>query len=641
MFRFPFEKVKQGSSIIIYGFGDVGREYWRQSQKDDYCTCLGFADRNYEQYTQYAIPVINPLQITSNLNFDYIVIALKGENNAEDAKKILLNNRIPDEKIIYHLEKIPTCETGMVQKILSNRGAVYQVLEDFEKNGCADREYFTPLIEELKETSEKECFVNIIYTLLSTEKLSKKEGIIFATIFREAEVLSTSYIKCLMQRMTDISEEERDAVFCFFHEVERWSVFYPTWVYDDYYTDRKKLMQQLCKSYNIQGKEKFALKRQNIKRVLIIAALYQNSDTKGAVSVVICQMANTLCDNGYEVGIVTSDTFNSWDVQYAITPVHYSKTMSFECDEINRRVTKDKVDIFYRYETTVKERLVGCIKDVITFNPDVILDLGDTQLILAPILNEIFPVLFYPMRDRAKGTFFTKTIAGNKKRTMAFNQRFNYLEENQIIEIPFAGVKDEFFCKESVTQYVKSQFNINENAFVVVTVGARLKQEVTEELLDAMKGLLERHSKIIWMLVGNMPDIDAKKYGYLLENNRIILRGYEPELGALYKISDVFLNPKREGGGLSAGIAMGNGIPVVTVKDLGSAAVLVTEQYAVDGGYPELMQYIEALYLDKELYKETSDAMRIKIREMCSTKSTQKIICGIQACYDAFIESKI
>ena len=44
MYLFPFEKVKAGSKILIYGAGDVGMEYFQKVKMAGYCDCIGFID---------------------------------------------------------------------------------------------------------------------------------------------------------------------------------------------------------------------------------------------------------------------------------------------------------------------------------------------------------------------------------------------------------------------------------------------------------------------------------------------------------------------------------------------------------------------------------------------------------------------
>ncbi len=99
-YLFPYEKIPQGSRIIIYGAGDVGQEYLRQMLLTRYCEVLGFVDRAYAQCPVMIVPVYAPDIITS-LSFDYVLLAFKMETFAADVKKILLDKGIQENKIIF------------------------------------------------------------------------------------------------------------------------------------------------------------------------------------------------------------------------------------------------------------------------------------------------------------------------------------------------------------------------------------------------------------------------------------------------------------------------------------------------------------------------------------------------------------
>ena len=75
MYFFPFNEVKNNSKIIIYGGGDVGRQYLRQILCSNYCHCLFIADRNFKKlHQQYDVEVCAPEQINS-CEYDKVVIA--------------------------------------------------------------------------------------------------------------------------------------------------------------------------------------------------------------------------------------------------------------------------------------------------------------------------------------------------------------------------------------------------------------------------------------------------------------------------------------------------------------------------------------------------------------------------------------
>jgi glycerol-3-phosphate cytidylyltransferase len=74
---FPFDKVKKGERIIIYGTGRVGAQYASQLAVLDYCEVVAFADTNAKSGDKYnGKRCLTPGELKQSLDtFDRIVIA--------------------------------------------------------------------------------------------------------------------------------------------------------------------------------------------------------------------------------------------------------------------------------------------------------------------------------------------------------------------------------------------------------------------------------------------------------------------------------------------------------------------------------------------------------------------------------------
>lgn len=99
-FLFPFEKVPQGATVLIYGAGELGQSYVRQIMITNYCRLLGMVDRNFKEYKDSSVPVYSPEQISS-LTFDYVVVAVKGKSGIPEIKRILNSAGVDAARIIY------------------------------------------------------------------------------------------------------------------------------------------------------------------------------------------------------------------------------------------------------------------------------------------------------------------------------------------------------------------------------------------------------------------------------------------------------------------------------------------------------------------------------------------------------------
>ena len=71
-YLFPFEKVKKGSRVVLYGNGNVGNQFLRQINQTQYCEVVALCDRTVSKE-------ITPIENIANISFDYVIIAISSE----------------------------------------------------------------------------------------------------------------------------------------------------------------------------------------------------------------------------------------------------------------------------------------------------------------------------------------------------------------------------------------------------------------------------------------------------------------------------------------------------------------------------------------------------------------------------------
>jgi SAM-dependent methyltransferase len=96
---FPFDKVEKNSKIIIYGAGGIGSRYLEQIKILNYCDCLFFVDRNFENIQTLSGIKVSSIEEISTVKYDKIVIAAKDES----IREALLQMGIPEEKIVQNV----------------------------------------------------------------------------------------------------------------------------------------------------------------------------------------------------------------------------------------------------------------------------------------------------------------------------------------------------------------------------------------------------------------------------------------------------------------------------------------------------------------------------------------------------------
>lgn len=97
---FPFWRVSQDSKVILYGAGELGRKYYEQNVQYNFCKIIMWADRNYIELQSQGRAVSNPESI-ENTRFDYLLIAVKSMELAQEIQEYFINQGISKEKIIW------------------------------------------------------------------------------------------------------------------------------------------------------------------------------------------------------------------------------------------------------------------------------------------------------------------------------------------------------------------------------------------------------------------------------------------------------------------------------------------------------------------------------------------------------------
>lgn len=95
----PFDKINKDSRVILYGAGKVGQSYYKQITELGYCEIVAWVDKNK---TMCDGVTIADNSVFVNVEFDYVVIAIKSEDAANEIIQMLLEQySIATDKIIW------------------------------------------------------------------------------------------------------------------------------------------------------------------------------------------------------------------------------------------------------------------------------------------------------------------------------------------------------------------------------------------------------------------------------------------------------------------------------------------------------------------------------------------------------------
>ena len=138
-----------------------------------------------------------------------------------------------------------------------------------------------------------------------------------------------------------------------------------------------------------------------------------------------------------------------------------------------------------------------------------------------------------------------------------------------------------------------------------------------------LKKILHNNCEVGVVVIGETEILN----NFFLEDDSVYFIGYQDYLQNVYDIMDLYVNPKRVGGGYSSQMALQEGLPVVTLPD-GDVAHTVGETFIVSD-YGEMYAVIER-YIQDEAFR-TSQRKYALQRSRDNSKDTDYMERKIRA----------
>lgn len=243
---------------------------------------------------------------------------------------------------------------------------------------------------------------------------------------------------------------------------------------------------------------------------------------------------------------------------------YYDYTLFNYIKEYNGQKSVDYEGVkipFYQVEDEFPSvvEMNGIIEMVMEIKPTCIFSVGDSN-ITADLCSNFVPVVTLPTVTDfpvTEGTFSVMLRKWNESDLGRISEYKHGIDS--IINVDVHYVK-----AESTKTMNREDYGFLENDTIIAIVGNRLDQEIDNDFIGSLDLLLERHSTLKVIFVGEFSGFYryAQMHKNLFEQARHL--GYQQDLMAVYSLCDIYLNPKRLGGGTSAAYALQAGIPVLT-----------------------------------------------------------------------------
>lgn len=408
-----------------------------------------------------------------------------------------------------------------------------------------------------------------------------------------------------------------------------WMLFYyPQYAVKSIYKWERRVMEGIGKQLREEKGSLSTISDISKESNHVIIVVEGLADETAASAIFELEIANTLAEKGYKVTVCVLDT-SYFEKEVAVNTIVKRKRNSIVNREYHLKAAKKNVEIWYCKGTSLRERIRTAIEEIEKKRPEFILDISLGGTAVAAVFHGEIPVLHIPLTGYSSGAVFDAYIAKSKLLCMQENKIFDSIEESRIFEAPINIP----YNIRSRKIYYRDELGLEDDDFILVTVGNRLKYEMDTEFVGAVKDLLGRNQKYKWIIVGK--DLSEEFHtaaNELIKSGQIRLWGFENDLSALYKICNVYLNPNRVGGCGSIELAMEMELPVALTDFPSDVLPIIGAKNCCGSYYNDIIQYIEKIYKSPRLYTHEGKKFYslLKRRELTMEYYVDVIIAAYQ-----------
>jgi len=633
-YLFPFDAIKKGSRIVLYGAGDVGISYHRQLRDTGFCTIVLWLDKKFDGKTTLAPEEIKSFPTDQ---YDFVVIAIKSRELTKNIKKFLLKQGVSEYKVI----DVPPLQSEsrgfpiLIDSGLSLNDFLYHTykvrnaLTDYFRKSDGNIEYFNLLIEEIRQAGSNhihELVQRKAIEIIDEDMLFPEAKIVLLRILYEAECFSSEHLQRLIILIGQIKGNTPQKYWLLTDLSFLW-LYYPKVLYDEFFIDKKKLMRNYAEELSLTWNPPLYKGKGNRNICILCYVLFEECITQ-----TIPSLAGELKKRGYTVHIIGMIPYIFDNGTNFLKPKYYSNSDPVVLSTGERSsLYPNDVQLHYFSAPTMKDRQQKILDFINQINPYCILDVTDDFSAISYYYSASYPVIYITLRKLGfSSSFFHKMIINIDSKTHP------PVQPEQALYMPFYRE-----IKKPKKVFLRSDYGFSSDDILVVTVGSRLGHDLCHDLIDQFCVTLLMENKIKWLNVG-VDDLPYLQENYTkLIGKQVFLWGYEEDLPGLYGMCDIYLNPARVGGGTTIVWAMQQGIAVVSPRDASAGFALIGEKLSVKTE-KELVPYVLAMSREPDLLKKNRDAiLEITSKWVNVETYVDKLIEGMENLSREFLNKRL
>ena len=194
------------------------------------------------------------------------------------------------------------------------------------------------------------------------------------------------------------------------------------------------------------------------------------------------------------------------------------------------------------------------------------------------------------------------------------------LERLGVDEEKIAAARFTFVFKPQEHDYTRQELGIWEHGFVLMIVGWRLDSEIADDFLVMLDRIAAQRENVQVVFMGRYESWQSIQTGYerLWKHTRYL--GKQEDALAVLACGDLYVNPRRAGGGSSVAEALYQGLPAVTLPE-GDVPAAAGEAFRVRD-YEQMEREILRYMDDAGYYSRQSARARERAKELLDSRKS-------------------
>ncbi|MDY3908562.1 MAG: hypothetical protein SOZ48_02360 [Eubacterium sp.] len=595
----PYSEIEKGSKVVVYGVGGVTSQIMEQNHATHWMKVVSFLDMKWGgiAYKRFVFP---PKAIRL-LPYNYVLVA--SLSHRDEMIDILIKYGVDVSKIVCITTEDSTDYIESYHLLAKNH-----INKWMKKNYLFGAYFHIKWIVKRKDALYYE-LIDDIENMKSMESLSMDEKVtitLFSLLMEyKKEENFRRWTNQLLEQADKKEIRKRLANYCVDLYFLPWRD--PALYYDNYYKDVRTLKEKYMTGIINRDKlSRYFVREPENKRVVLICyclSMDQFWSAPNRLTVGICE---ELAKRGYEVHLVVEDSLIKDKRRQVVALTGDDYELSKRSKKINRQEIDDRIKIYYLSSKNRAKALPKLAKQIAQINPALIYNMCDRMGFLAHAFVGLVPVMQFFLSGCISSVPADGYMAGVSVEEQERECKKFGITQKNYFQSPMAAI----FPKEG-EKMGREYYDLSKDDFVILTIGYDFDTLLKEDFVDMMCRLVQEHKQIKWLIVGPRTNSYLMDTYYdLVKQKRILWRPKEGNMTSMFDVADIYVNPKRLGGGNGIAQSMTEGVPVLMNTYASDGQSWLGVENTIPGDITELRKEILHCYQDREYLQQKADIQR-------------------------------